>query len=295
VTPGVSVQIPFIGVQVGSPRMAIVEDGPPLLERRRLHPNSRGSKRSLEREFAAMKVAVGYLNEDTGISATAAPASAAPASAAPTGNPPVPQPPDAGPVLGDPVKIGPLLPENRERRQPASKRSAQAIASAAGQTRCLAAAPISLAESGPVRPVTVVRFITATGRGTSGFHRNSSGSQFAPLVRLEEGRNFLRSAGQSTVSHGATTAMIRLNRLLALAGMSGLLAAGNCLAQDNPNPELSSRLLPRRSPVIRPHRSKFRRVHSPSCPANYPLRLAGSADLSPRLAAPGTETRSDDS
>jgi hypothetical protein len=107
VSPGVSVQIPFIGVQVGSPRMAVVEDGPPVLERRRLHPNSRGSKRSLEREFAAMKVAVGYLNEDTGISASAAPASAAPASAVPTGNPPVPQPPDAGPVLGDPVKIGP--------------------------------------------------------------------------------------------------------------------------------------------------------------------------------------------
>jgi hypothetical protein len=110
-TPGVSVDIPFIGVQVGSPRLAVVEDGPPLLERRRLHPNSRGSRRSLEREFAALRTAVAFLNEDAGVSVAApggsTPISPAPAGTTPSGNGPVPQPPDAGPVLGDPVKIVP--------------------------------------------------------------------------------------------------------------------------------------------------------------------------------------------
>jgi hypothetical protein len=70
-----------------------------VLERRRLHPNSRGSKRSLERELAAVKVAVGYLLEDTGM----APAANSPAPAAP----PVPNPPPDRPALGEPVKIAP--------------------------------------------------------------------------------------------------------------------------------------------------------------------------------------------
>jgi len=110
VTPGVAVDLPFIGV-VGSPRVAVVEDddGAPALARRRVHPNSHGSKRSLERELAAVKMAVGYLLEDAGVSGEPLPP--APGTASPTG--PVPNPPDAGdpgpasPALGEPVKIGP--------------------------------------------------------------------------------------------------------------------------------------------------------------------------------------------
>lgn len=106
VTPGVTVDLPFLGVVAGR-RMAVVEDdGPPALARRRVHPNSHGSKRSLERELAAVKVAVSYLVEDAGV--TGQPLPPAPAAVSPTG--PVPNPPDAeetGPALGDPVKIGP--------------------------------------------------------------------------------------------------------------------------------------------------------------------------------------------
>jgi hypothetical protein len=112
VTPGVSVDLPFIGV-VGSPRVAVVEDddGPPMLMRRRLHPNSHGSKRSLERELAAVKIAVDYLLEDAGVSGQPLP----PAPGVPTPADPVPNPPEAGdagpgpagPGLGEPVKISP--------------------------------------------------------------------------------------------------------------------------------------------------------------------------------------------
>ncbi len=107
VTPGVSVDLPFIGV-VGSPRVAVVDDddNPPALMRRRVHPNSHGSKRSLERELAAVKVAVSYLAEDAGVSGQPLPP--APGTASPAS--PVPNPPAAGdtsPALGDPVKIAP--------------------------------------------------------------------------------------------------------------------------------------------------------------------------------------------
>jgi hypothetical protein len=101
VTPGVSVNIPFVGVQVGGPRYVVTEDGTPALERRRLHPNSRGSKKSLERELAAVRVAVNYLMEDSGGSIEANP----PAPGNPGVKGPVPQPPDAG--LGEPVKVVP--------------------------------------------------------------------------------------------------------------------------------------------------------------------------------------------
>lgn len=107
VTPGVSVNIPFVGVQVGGPRV-ITEEGPPLLDRRRLHLNSRGSKRSLERELAALKTAVGYLVEDAGVTVTPpapapGPGTAPPAPAAG----PVPNPPPEGPALGEPTRIVP--------------------------------------------------------------------------------------------------------------------------------------------------------------------------------------------
>src|SRR5262249_35001375 len=102
VEPRVAVDIPFVGVRVGGPRYVVTEEGPPMLERRRLHPNSRGSNRSLERELAAVKPAVGYLVEDSGVAPGASPP--APAASAP---PPVPNPPQDGPALGEPVKIVP--------------------------------------------------------------------------------------------------------------------------------------------------------------------------------------------
>jgi hypothetical protein len=54
-TPGVGVNVPFVGVHVGAPRYVVTDDGPPTLQRRRLHPNSRASKKSLEREIAAVR------------------------------------------------------------------------------------------------------------------------------------------------------------------------------------------------------------------------------------------------
>ena len=99
VAPRVAVDIPFVGVRVGGPRV-YTEEGPPVLERRRLHPNSHGSKRGLERELAALKVAVSYLTEDAGMTP-------GPAGTAPDAAPPVPQPPSDAPALGDPVKVGP--------------------------------------------------------------------------------------------------------------------------------------------------------------------------------------------
>jgi hypothetical protein len=101
VDPGVSVNLPLVGgVQLGRPRVVMTEDGQATLERRRLHPNSRGSKRSLERELAALKLAATYLLEDSGVSASAPPA--------PGSSDPVPNPPDeSGDKLGEPQKISP--------------------------------------------------------------------------------------------------------------------------------------------------------------------------------------------
>jgi hypothetical protein len=90
VTDGVVVDLPLIGVQVGGPRVAYVEDDYPALQRRRLHPNSHGTKRSLEREMAALKLTMSYLLEDTGFTGDSAP----PAPGV-TDSAPVPQPPDA--------------------------------------------------------------------------------------------------------------------------------------------------------------------------------------------------------
>jgi hypothetical protein len=79
VTPGVAVDIPFIGVRVGGGgrEVVVAEDGPAQPERKRLHPNSRGSKRSLEREFAAVDVALKYLSEDANLSSQPNPAAPA--------------------------------------------------------------------------------------------------------------------------------------------------------------------------------------------------------------------------
>lgn len=106
---GVDVDIPLLfggGIRVGrSPRMVVAEPAVPAVPRRAFHPNARGSKRSLERELASVRTALGYLTEDSG----AVPPNAD--SSAP--NPPRPMPPDtnadknSGPALAPPTKIVP--------------------------------------------------------------------------------------------------------------------------------------------------------------------------------------------
>jgi len=99
VTPGagVNVDIPFVGgLRVGTPRVFVPDDAPPVLERRRVHPNAHGSRRALERELFGVRVALNYLMEDTGV--------AGPADTAK----PIPKPPEpGGPLLAPPVKITP--------------------------------------------------------------------------------------------------------------------------------------------------------------------------------------------
>lgn len=108
VTPGrVDVDIPLLfggGIRVGSPPRAVVveEPTPPALPRRQFHPNSRGSRRSLERELTAVRTAMDYLLEDAGVAPPAEPA----------GESPTPMPPEAsetsaGPSLSPPIKVAP--------------------------------------------------------------------------------------------------------------------------------------------------------------------------------------------
>jgi hypothetical protein len=105
VTDGVVLDLPLIGVQVGGPRYEVIDDGTPALQRRRLHPNSRGSRRSLERELAAVKQAMSYLLEDAGVSGDPQPPT--PGVTAPG---PVPNPPDEGKSqLGPSVKVQPRV------------------------------------------------------------------------------------------------------------------------------------------------------------------------------------------
>lgn len=94
--PGIGVDIPFVGVRVGGGDVVVEEDTPTPLQRLRLHPNSHGSKRSLERELAAVKVALSYLIEDAGVSS---PATGTTPTLAPVDNPPTPQPPTPGTTL----------------------------------------------------------------------------------------------------------------------------------------------------------------------------------------------------
>ena len=89
------VDLPLLGVHVGRPRYVVTDDGPPQLERRKLHPNSPGSSRSLERQFTAVRVALEYLEEDAGMTGDA------------TATGPAQQPPDPDTKLGEPVKIAP--------------------------------------------------------------------------------------------------------------------------------------------------------------------------------------------
>ncbi len=80
---------------VGGGDVVVEEEATPL-QRLRVHPNSHGSKRALEREFAALKVALSYLQEDAQITS---PATATSPTLAPAGNDPVPQPPTPGTTL----------------------------------------------------------------------------------------------------------------------------------------------------------------------------------------------------
>jgi len=103
VVPGDEVDIPFVGgFRVGGPRVVVTDDGPPQLERRRLHANSHGSKRCLERELAALKVSMSYMLEDAGVTTDAN---------LPADNSAVPQPPAPGSELGSPQKIAPPAPK----------------------------------------------------------------------------------------------------------------------------------------------------------------------------------------
>jgi hypothetical protein len=107
VRPGVGVDLPFIGVRVGSPAVVVNDDGPVMLQRLRVHPNARGSKRSLERELAAAKVAIGYLVEDASVTSqpggpSPAPAQSAGPTLAPADDKPIPAPPTPGSTLENP-------------------------------------------------------------------------------------------------------------------------------------------------------------------------------------------------
>jgi hypothetical protein len=95
VTSRTGVDLPFLGVHVGRPRYVVTDDGPPQFERRKLHPNSPGSSRSLERQFTAVRVALEYLEEDARLTGDA------------TATGPARQSPDPDTTLGEPVKIAP--------------------------------------------------------------------------------------------------------------------------------------------------------------------------------------------
>lgn len=108
VSPGVNVDIPFIGLRVGGPDVVVTEQQTPVIQRKRLHPNSRGSKRSLEREIAAARVAMSYLLEDAGIAGQTdwAETGDRPASA------PAPQPPTPDTSLKAQPETVPSRPKN---------------------------------------------------------------------------------------------------------------------------------------------------------------------------------------
>jgi hypothetical protein len=92
VAPGVGINVPFVGLQIGGGNVVVTEEVAPQLQRRRLHVNSHGSKRSLERELAAVKVAMNYLAEDAGVATDDQSLDAAQPNAKPVPAPPEPQP-----------------------------------------------------------------------------------------------------------------------------------------------------------------------------------------------------------
>ena len=109
VTPGVGVNIPFIGLRVGGggQEVVVAEEGPIPNERKRLHPNSHGSKRCLERQFAAVDVAMRDLSEDANL--TSQPNPSAPADL--SENAPEAQPPKPGDEPAAIQKANPASPK----------------------------------------------------------------------------------------------------------------------------------------------------------------------------------------
>ncbi|MDB5338788.1 MAG: hypothetical protein JWN70_4407 [Planctomycetaceae bacterium] len=103
VTQGAGVDLPLLGIHVGRPQVYVEEDDTPQLARQRLHPNSPGSKRSLERELAATKVALSYLLEDANVVAPPNSTDAGPNASAATS--PVPEPPTPGATLENPTPV----------------------------------------------------------------------------------------------------------------------------------------------------------------------------------------------
>lgn len=67
VAPGVGISVPFVGIQIGAPDVVVQTETSPQLQRRRLHVNAHGSKRSLERELDSVRMAVSNLAEDAGV------------------------------------------------------------------------------------------------------------------------------------------------------------------------------------------------------------------------------------
>jgi hypothetical protein len=96
VTQGTAVDLPLLGIHVGRPRVVVEEDDTPQLQRRRLHPNSPGSKRSLQRELAATKVALSDLTEDSNTVTPPNSDSSSPSPDAAAASKPVPEPPAPG-------------------------------------------------------------------------------------------------------------------------------------------------------------------------------------------------------
>jgi len=110
VAPGIEIDIPFIGVlDVGRPQVFVVEDRPQQIRRRRPHPNSHGSQRSLERELDSVKVALSYLLEDTDVNLGRDAQATGVSSSASDGAPP----PEPDTTLNEPRKTGRRLPKAR--------------------------------------------------------------------------------------------------------------------------------------------------------------------------------------
>lgn len=99
VTPrgGVGIDVPFFGLRLAAPRIAVAEEVvvPTPLNRRAIHANGRGSRRSLDREVFALKTALGYLAEDVSVPAI------------PPGPTPVPLNADPTPAAADVIPLAP--------------------------------------------------------------------------------------------------------------------------------------------------------------------------------------------
>ena len=116
---GVGVNVPFFGIRLSAPRIAVADEvvAVPAPPHRAFHPNSRGSRRSLEREIFTLRTALAYLTEDANLTIAVAPPADAPPgtptpiapTALPPASPPRPAPvqPSNGPDLESPVKVFP--------------------------------------------------------------------------------------------------------------------------------------------------------------------------------------------